>query len=277
MKIGFIDYYLDEWHANHYPQWFKEVDSQAEVAFGYAVLDNPNGRTNRQWCEDNRVTLCATMEELVEKSDALAVLSPDNTELHEALCQVALRSGKRTYIDKTFAPDEIIGRRIFDLAAAHNTPCWSTSALRFAPEYQNIDREKIAGIVSVGPAGAETYIIHQLEPVMMLMQAPARRVIAMPGEHMYTVTIQFAGGRLAVVNGLVEGSPFRLDLAMNGAPNQVVSAQEDFFHAFIQALVRFYLTGEIPVEPKETLHIAAVRAAALRALAEPGKWVELHH
>ncbi len=112
---------------------------------------------------------------------------------------------------------------------------------------------------------------------MMLMQAPARRVIAMPGEHMYTVTIQFADGRLAVVNGLVEGSPFRLDLAMNGAPNQVVSAQEDFFHAFIQALVRFYLTGEIPVEPKETLHIAAVRAAALRALAEPGKWVELHH
>ena len=101
MKIGFIDYYLDEWHANHYPQWFKEVDSQAEVAFGYAVLDNPNGRTNRQWCEDNGVTLCATMEELVEKSDALAVLSPDNTELHEALCQVALRSGKRTYIDKT--------------------------------------------------------------------------------------------------------------------------------------------------------------------------------
>ncbi len=129
MKIGFIDYYLDEWHANHYPQWFKEVDSQAEVAFGYAVLDNPNGRTNRQWCEDNGVTLCATMEDLVEKSDALAVLSPDNTELHEALCQVALRSGKRTYIDKTFAPDEIIGRRIFDLAAAHNTPCWSTCAL----------------------------------------------------------------------------------------------------------------------------------------------------
>lgn len=275
MKIGFIDYYLDEWHANHYPQWFKDVDPQVQVAYGYALLDNPNGRTNRQWCEDNGVTLCSTMEELVEKSDALAVLSPDNTELHEALCQVALRSGKRTYIDKTFAPDEASGKRIFDLAAAHSTPCWSTSALRFAPEYQDIDRTKIAGIVSLGPAGPETYIIHQLEPLMMLMQAPARRVIAMPGEHLYTVTMELTDGRLAILNGLVDGSPFVLNLAMNGAPNQVVSAQADFFHEFIKALVNFYLTGEIPVTSEETLRIAAARAAALRALATPGRWVEV--
>ena len=24
-KIGFIDYYLDEWHANNYPGFFKEA------------------------------------------------------------------------------------------------------------------------------------------------------------------------------------------------------------------------------------------------------------
>lgn len=275
MKIGFIDYYLDEWHANHYPQWFKNADPQVEVAYAYAILDNPNGRTSRQWCQDNGVTLCATMEELVEKSDALTVLSPDNEELHKALCQVALRSGKRTYVDKTFAPDEIIGKRIFDLAAANNTPCWSTSALRFAPEYQGIDRSRIQGIVSVGPVTPGPYIIHQLEPVMMLMQVPARRVIAMPGEHLYTVTIEMADGRLAVINGLVNGSPFRLDLAMSDGANRVAEAREDFFQPFIQALVRFYLTGEIPVEPEETLRIAAARAAALRALADPGRWVEL--
>lgn len=275
MKIGFIDYYLDEWHANHYPQWFKNADPQVEVAYAYAILDNPNGRTSRQWCQDNGVTLCATMEELVEKSDALTVLSPDNEELHKALCQVALRSGKRTYVDKTFAPDEIIGKRIFDLAAANHTPCWSTSALRFAPEYQGIDRSRIQGIVSVGPVTPGPYIIHQLEPVMMLMQVPARRVIAMPGEHLYTVTIEMADGRLAVINGLVNGSPFRLDLAMSDGANRVAEAREDFFQPFIQALVRFYLTGEIPVEPEETLRIAAARAAALRALADPGRWVEL--
>lgn len=24
-KIGFIDYYLSEWHANNYPIWIKEI------------------------------------------------------------------------------------------------------------------------------------------------------------------------------------------------------------------------------------------------------------
>ena len=41
----------------------------------------------------------------MEKSDCLLVLSPDNCEMHEELCQIPLRSGKRTYVDKTFAPD----------------------------------------------------------------------------------------------------------------------------------------------------------------------------
>lgn len=24
-KTGFIDYYLDEWHANNYPQWIRNM------------------------------------------------------------------------------------------------------------------------------------------------------------------------------------------------------------------------------------------------------------
>lgn len=24
-KIGFIDYFLDEWHANNYPDWIRET------------------------------------------------------------------------------------------------------------------------------------------------------------------------------------------------------------------------------------------------------------
>ena len=27
-KIGFIDYYLDEWHANNYPQFIKDADGE---------------------------------------------------------------------------------------------------------------------------------------------------------------------------------------------------------------------------------------------------------
>ncbi|WP_322170754.1 Gfo/Idh/MocA family oxidoreductase [Acutalibacter caecimuris] len=274
MKIGFIDYYLDEWHANHYPAWLKEADGDMEVAYGYAVLDNPNGRTTAQWCADNGVEPCATMEELVGKADVLAVLAPDNTELHEALCQVALRCGKPTFIDKTFAPDGEVGRRIFELANRHGTPCWSASALRFATEYGGIDRGQVEGVVSLGPAGADTYSIHQLEPVVMLMQEPARRVMAMPGQKLYTVTMEFASGRLGVINGLAEGSPFMLHLALKGG-NRVVEAKGDYFQGFIREMARFYRTGEAPVRQEETLWIADTRAAVMRALGTPGQWVNV--
>ena len=45
MKIGFIDYYLDEWHANKYPAWIKEASNgEMEVTLAYALIDGPDGR-----------------------------------------------------------------------------------------------------------------------------------------------------------------------------------------------------------------------------------------
>ena len=96
MKLGFIDYYLDEWHANNYPQWIREASGgELEVAFAWAKADSPRGGlTTAEWCSRHGVTRCETMEELIEVSDGLIVLSPDNCELHEELCQLPLRSGK---------------------------------------------------------------------------------------------------------------------------------------------------------------------------------------
>ena len=30
-KIGFIDYYLDEWHANNYPQFLREATNSRSL------------------------------------------------------------------------------------------------------------------------------------------------------------------------------------------------------------------------------------------------------
>ena len=43
-KIGFIDYYLDEWHANTYPALIKELsEGEYEVAYAYGKIDSPIG------------------------------------------------------------------------------------------------------------------------------------------------------------------------------------------------------------------------------------------
>ncbi len=273
MLIGFIDYCLDEWHANNYPAWLKEADPDCEVAYAYAVTDHPNGgMTTDEWCEKNGVTRCLTMEELVEKSDAIVVLSPDNCELHEALCQVPLRSGKPVYIDKTFSPNLAMGKRIFDIAAKHGTPCYSTSALRFAEEYK-VPTEEITAITSIGGSVPEIYIIHQLEPVMMLMKEQAKRVMTLKTDSFYSYIIEFNSGRVVTVNQFEKGIPFSLNIAYKNGGAVIANAQSDFFKVFIANLAHFFKTKEVPVTPEETLPIMAVREAALKGLSLPGQWI----
>lgn len=274
MLIGFIDYFLDEWHANNYPTWLKEIDPDCQVAYAYAVTDHPDGGlTTDAWCEKNGVTRCLTMEELVEKSDAVVVLSPDHCDLHEALCQVALRSGKPVYIDKTFSPNLAMGKRIFDLAEKHNTPCYSTSALRFADEYKALDTDRITGITSIGGSIPEMYVIHQLEPVMMLMKTQAKRVMALSSPEFYAYTVEFNDGRVVTLNQFQQGIPFTLNVAYKDGGAVVANAKSDFFKVFTANLAHFFKTGEIPVSHTETLQIMAVREAALKALSLPGQWI----
>ena len=38
-KIGFVDYYLSEWHANNDPAWFAEVAPDYQIAYAWAEKD----------------------------------------------------------------------------------------------------------------------------------------------------------------------------------------------------------------------------------------------
>ena len=56
MKIGFIDYYLDEWHANNYPELIAKASGGAhQVCCAFAYSEPPaemNLRSNAQWSAD---------------------------------------------------------------------------------------------------------------------------------------------------------------------------------------------------------------------------------
>ena len=215
-----------------------------------------------------------TIDELVKKSDALIVLSPDNCEMHEELCQIPLRSGKRCYVDKTFAPDYPTARRIFDIAEQSGTPCYSTSALRFADEYKDIDTASITSLCSWGPNDFNTYSIHQLEPIMMLMKTQPVRVMYLPGENWYSVIIAFQDGRTATLTGYAKGSPFMMNIA-GKTESHLLKVESEFFRNFIVELVAFLKTGEVHVPHEQTLAIMAVRGAGLEAIERPGEWVDV--
>ena len=80
-KIGFVDLYISEWHANNYPAWIKDAAKKLslsyDVAYAYAEQDDSpfDGRSTAQWCRDFSAEQCKTIDELCEKSDVIIILA----------------------------------------------------------------------------------------------------------------------------------------------------------------------------------------------------------
>ncbi len=276
MKIGFIDYYLDEWHANHYPEWLKESSGGAmEVAYAYGEIASPHsGMTTEEWCRKYGVTPVDSIAELTALSDGIIVLSPDNSERHEELSRIPLRSGKPVYIDKTFAPDLQTACRIFAAAEESGTPCWSSSALRFAEEYRAVDRKSLTAANFRGPNAFDTYSIHQFEPLFMLMGVPAEQVMYLPGENYYLLLLRFSDGRVGSISGSSPDLPFTAQLT-TAAASCDLTVTSDYFRGFIESLVSFFDTADIPVSHDETLRIMAAGTAAREAREKPFTWISV--
>lgn len=274
MKIGFIDYYLDEWHANEYPRMIREQSGgRMEVCFAYGMIPSPlSGKTSEEWCRAQGIALCATIEEVVEKSDVLVVLSPDNCEMHEELSRLPLQSGKRTYIDKTFAPTKKAAEAILALAESCGTPCYSTSALRFAAEYQPLCGARVEAAAFQGPNSMDTYGVHQIEPMVMLMKGSVKRVMALQSGKWAQWILEWEGGRVSSMLCTGGDSPFLANLSLEDGC-RTVEVKSDFFRVFIDALIAFFETGEVPVPHEETIAVMAIREAALKALERPGQWI----
>lgn len=275
-KIGFIDYYLDEWHANKYPEWIHSISGgRMQVSYAYGVKDAENGVTNVEWCQRNDVLLLSSIEEVVKESDYLVILSPDHPEHHEALAQLPLASGKPTYMDKTFAPDRETAIRLFERAEQHGTPLYSSSALRFATEYVRIERNGIQVISSIGPGTFENYSIHQIEPIVSMMGSVPKRVMYIGTRSAPALLIEFNDGRQATIHHLGEDCPFTMAVNYDAGNCIITKPESDFFNLFIQDLIRFFDTGEVTVPASQTISIITIIEYGLKAAICPYQWVEL--
>lgn len=275
-RIGFIDYFLDEWHAEKYPDWISEASGGAmKVTTAYALIDKPGGQSNAEWCEQRGITLLDSIEAVIEQSDYLVVLSPDHPEYHEQLAELPLKSGKPTYIDKTFAPTRAIAQRLFEEAAKHGTPLFSSSALRFAPEYAAIEREGIESVHSLGPGQFSNYSIHQIEPIVALLGSELKRVMYIGTAHSPGLLLEFAGGRQATMHQLGWECPFGLTLHYQSGSGKQARPEQDFFAAFIRQMIAFFETGDAPVRAEETIAIVTAIEYGMQAAETPHQWLEL--
>ena len=274
IKIGFIDYYLDEWHANNYPQFFRQWTEGCEVAYAWGQIDKPDGLTSKEWGEKYGVQVLSTMEEVIEKSDVLVVLSPDNPEKHVELCRLPLASGKPTYIDKTFAPTLAEAKQIFAMAEAGNTPCYSSSALYYASEYDAPRQKAVSMIDSWGPGEFAQYSVHQLEPIVSIIPDAPVRVMSIGTPEFPAIVVEFAGGQRAKVAVWRTNGNFCMNIGYQDGTGEHVEANSNFWEGCTKAMADFF-ANPVPAVPHEnTLRVISIIEAGQRAMQREG-WVEI--
>lgn len=277
-KIGFVDYYIDEWHALNYPQMIKDsaYGDRFQVALAWEEITPEGKMPLGEYCAKFGVGKASSIEQVIEECDCLVVLSPDNVERHEDLTKLPLSSGKPVYVDKPFAESLASGRRMVERARAHNTPMMSSSALRFDSTVANaldtIGDQPVNFVGTRGPGVWEIYAIHQVEPLVSLMGTGASRVMQYGTNGNQIMAIEYPDQRRAVFNQ-VDGFPFQFDVQYGDGGVVVVNDMSDFFPRFIEAMLKFFDTGESQVPTEQTLEIAAILEAGTAALQAPGEWV----
>ena len=276
-KIGFIDLFIDEWHANTYPSMIaKSVwKDKFEVAYAWEEAPLEGGRPLSKWCGEMGIAACNSIEEIVEKSDCLCVLAPSDPEVHERLAFLPLCSGKPTYIDKPFAENRETAERIVALAEKYNTPLMSSSALRYGDEFtamQNVFREKGNPAQCVAARGGgrnfPEYSIHQFEMIVALLGTGAENVIVTGNEKLLSGLVEYPDMRSASFSYHTAGT-FAC-FARNDAVKAEAVKMSNIFENLLDKIMEFYDTGVSPIDMKETLEVAAIRAAAVEGMTKTG-------
>ncbi len=266
-KIGFIDYYLSEWHANNYPIWIREICAKTgdefSVAYAWAELDiSPvDGLNTDQWCNEFGVEKCSSIEELCEKSDFIVILAPSNPEKHLLYVKEAFKYGKPTYVDKTFSPNYSEATEMFEIAKKYGTPFFSTSALRYATELDTVGDPDFFETWGAGLTFNE-YAVHQIEMVVKTIKSKCISTKAETLENGFKFYLEFENGKRAEINYDPRNS---FAISSDGKKQPISSP---FFNFLIADILRFFNTKKVSFDTEETLEIMRIREELLSQITE---------
>ena len=276
--IGFVDYYISEWHANNYVGWINTVNEKLGTDFvvKYAWAEKNvslfDGRTTDEWCKEFGVERCATIQELCEKADYIIILAPSDPDTHLRFASEVLKYGKNTYIDKTFAPDYETAEKIFALGERYGTKFFSSSALRYAAEMEEVT--DMGGEVNIfGDSSTEMteYIIHVVEMTVAIQGVGAKKVKMQKSDNddNYLIDIFYDDGRKGTIV-YCKGVMYRY-MCKRGDKIYCANAETDSFLRLIEHILKFFINGEPPFDGAQTKEVMKIRDAVLKARRNIGK------
>lgn len=282
IRVGFLDHHLRNYHADVFLSLLRGVAGagHVEVVGAFETDPAPGG----DWCAENGVTRFASAAELVDASEAVIVLAPDNIATHLALGRTAYESGKPVFVDKYLSTLLADARAIVALCAKHKTPLMSSSALRFAAEVEEVAAKLQTApdtVFARGFGNWHGYGVHTIAPAIRLFGPKVKRLVDTGAGPVRLVTLDDGHGRRATIEvrdaeNRQEATPWQVGALSNGRYEfATITRFAEFYENLMRAVVRFFETRLSPVSVDEQLLTCAIEEAADASLAAGSAWVAL--
>jgi len=225
--------------------------------------------------------------DLIGKVDAVMIESVDGS-VHRARAMPLLEKGIPLFVDKPFACSLEDAKAMMDLATRKHVPLMSSSSLRYAPEVVEARGDgspvgTLQGVATYGPGpthprnpGLFHYGIHAVEILFTLMGPGVAKVSALSHPDGETATGLWADGRIGTVRAIRKGKAdygFTL-FGETGVVSRSVGTGV-IYRELLKAVVAMFQTGELPIDPRETLEVVAFIEAALKSAKADGAAVEI--
>jgi len=242
-----------------YPKGSNDIESSTSRIPGYIKEVQKYG-----------VEIVSSIEELLPKVDVV-LLETNDGRLHLQQALPVLKAGKRMFIDKPMAASLTDAIAIFEAAKKYNVPIFSSSSLRYITGMDEVKSGNIGKVLSAftySPVHYEKthpdlfwYEIHGVEPLFTAMGTGCQTVRRVKTENSDLVVGIWEGDRVGTVEGIHQGKQDYGGTVFGEKAIKILGGYAGYNPLLVE-IVKFFDTGVVPVNEKETIEILAFMEAA---------------
>lgn len=280
IRIGIIG--LDTSHVVHFTRILNDANDPKHVPGGKVVAAFKGGSPDipssveridgftETLVNDHGVKIYESIAEMCENVDAVLLESVDGRP-HLEQVKPVFAAGLPVFIDKPLAGSLKDAVEIFRLSKESGVPCWSASSLRYHPEIvaaATADVGEVRGAISTGPATLEEhhpdlfwYGIHPVEALFTVLGPGCETVSRVHTANTDVVTGKWKDGKVGVLYGQ-RNQKNKFGVTKFGSTGIAEHGGGGAYAEMLVEIVKFFKTGQPPIDPETTLEIFTFMEAA---------------
>ncbi|RZS96540.1 Gfo/Idh/MocA family protein [Cecembia calidifontis] len=254
------------------------------AAYPYGSRDIPSSRDRipgyTEEIQKMGVKVVGSIADLLQQVDVV-LLETNDGKLHLEQAMEVFKAGKRMFIDKPITASYADAVKIFEASEKFGIPVFSSSSLRYVKGIEGIEKNKVLGADTFSPATIEPshpdlywYGIHGVETLYTVMGTGCESLVRISTENTDVVVGTWKDGRIGTFRGTRTGVHDYGGTVFTTEKNIVLGPYSGYEPLLLE-IVKYFETGNVPVQPEETLEILAFMEATDESKKSGGKRVFL--